>query len=158
MTRHALAALCFLAASCASAQTTPPGPEGVITRARTVQLLSALADDSMEGRRTLTAGEVRAAKFIAGEFAALGLQPMGGDSGFYQWVPLVPVRRRSGAMGYGYPAHGVLDTIAKDQIRYGRNVIARLDGSDPTLKAEMILVDAHFDHLGIGRPVNGDSI
>jgi hypothetical protein len=147
-----------LSAACAGAQTPATAPATTITRAGTERLLTALADDSMEGRRTLTAGEVRAAKFIAGEFAALGLQPMGGDSGYYQWVPLVPARRRNGTVGYGYPAAGVLDTISKDQIRYGRNIIARLEGSDPTLKNEIILVDAHYDHLGIGRQVNGDSI
>ena len=161
--RLALATL-LCSAACATAQTAaaptaaPTAPNMVITRAGTVRLLSALADDSMEGRRTLTPGEVRAAKFIAGEFAALGLQPMGGDSGFYQWVPLVQVRRRNGALGYGYPAPGVLDTIAKEKIRYGRNIVARLEGNDPALKNEVILVDAHYDHLGIGRPVNGDSI
>ena len=31
-------------------------------------------------------------------------------------------------------------------------------GSDPALKNEYVLVDGHYDHLGIGRPVNGDSI
>ncbi len=31
-------------------------------------------------------------------------------------------------------------------------------GSDPALRNEYVLVDAHFDHLGIGTPVNGDSI
>ena len=159
-----LTALLLTSAACATAQApappaaAPAAPNMVITRAETVRLLTALADDSMEGRRTLTPGEVRAARFIAGEFAALGLQPMGGDSGYYQWVPLVQVQRRNGSIGYGYPAAGVLDTIAKEKIRYGRNIVARLEGSDPTLKNEMILVDAHYDHLGVGRPVNGDSI
>ena len=160
--RVALTALLLASAACATARTpaTPPAAaaNAVITRTGTERLLTVLADDSMEGRRTLTPGEVRAAMFIAGEFEALGLQPMGGDSGYYQWVPLVQVRRRNGTIGYGYPAHGVLDTIAKDKIRYGRNIVARLEGSDPVLKNEVILVDAHYDHLGIGRPVNGDSI
>ena len=33
-----------------------------------------------------------------------------------------------------------------------------LEGSDPALKAEAVLFTAHWDHLGIGRPVFGDSI
>jgi hypothetical protein len=159
--RLGLALLFLASAACATAQTAAPAvatPNMVITRAETVRLLSALADDSMEGRGTLTPGEVRAAKFIAKEFAALGLQPMGGDSVYYQWVPLVQVTRRNGTLGWAYPAPGVLDTIAKDKIRYGRNIVARLEGSDPVLKNEVILVDAHYDHLGIGRAVNGDSI
>jgi Zn-dependent M28 family amino/carboxypeptidase len=40
-----------------------------------------------------------------------------------------------------------------------RNVIARLDGSDPVLRNEAILYSAHHDHLGIGNPdANGDRI
>jgi hypothetical protein len=38
------------------------------------------------------------------------------------------------------------------------NVIGILPGSDPTLSAEHVVVMAHMDHLGVGRPVNGDSI
>ena len=38
------------------------------------------------------------------------------------------------------------------------NVIGILRGSDATLRAEHIVVTAHMDHLGVGRPVNGDSI
>jgi len=38
------------------------------------------------------------------------------------------------------------------------NVIAKLEGSDPTLKNEYVIYTAHWDHLGVGDPVNGDSI
>lgn len=38
------------------------------------------------------------------------------------------------------------------------NLIARLPGSDPTLKNEYIVLSAHLDHIGIGAPVNGDRI
>ena len=40
----------------------------------------------------------------------------------------------------------------------GTNIVARLEGSDPQLKNEVIVYTAHLDHLGIGAPVNGDSI
>jgi Zn-dependent M28 family amino/carboxypeptidase len=39
-----------------------------------------------------------------------------------------------------------------------RNVVARLDGSDATLGREFIAYTAHLDHIGVGSPVNGDSI
>ena len=39
-----------------------------------------------------------------------------------------------------------------------RNVVAKVDGSDPTLKDEYIVYTAHWDHLGVGLPVNGDRI
>ncbi|MEP6764632.1 MAG: M28 family metallopeptidase [Gemmatimonadaceae bacterium] len=39
-----------------------------------------------------------------------------------------------------------------------RNVVAKVEGSDPTLKDEYIVYSAHWDHFGIGDKVNGDSI
>jgi len=39
-----------------------------------------------------------------------------------------------------------------------RNVIARLEGSDAKLRDEYIIYTAHWDHLGVGPPVNGDRI
>jgi Zn-dependent M28 family amino/carboxypeptidase len=38
------------------------------------------------------------------------------------------------------------------------NVVGMVEGSDPTLKAEAVVFTAHWDHLGIGRPVLGDTI
>ena len=39
-----------------------------------------------------------------------------------------------------------------------QNVIAVLEGSDPVLKNEYVAIGAHYDHVGIGTPVNGDAI
>ena len=39
-----------------------------------------------------------------------------------------------------------------------QNVIAIFEGSDPVLKNEYVALGAHYDHVGIGAPVNGDSI
>ncbi len=39
-----------------------------------------------------------------------------------------------------------------------RNVAALIPGSDPALKDQVVLFTAHWDHLGIGTAVNGDSI
>jgi Zn-dependent M28 family amino/carboxypeptidase len=39
-----------------------------------------------------------------------------------------------------------------------RNVVARLEGSDPELKNEYVVYTAHWDHFGIGIKINGDSI
>lgn len=35
------------------------------------------------------------------------------------------------------------------------NLIAKLEGRDPKLKSEYVVVSAHLDHLGIGEPING---
>jgi Zn-dependent M28 family amino/carboxypeptidase len=39
-----------------------------------------------------------------------------------------------------------------------RNVLGMIPGSDAKLKEEFVMFGAHWDHLGIGVPVNGDSI
>jgi len=39
-----------------------------------------------------------------------------------------------------------------------QNVIAVLEGSDPVLKNEYVAIGAHYDHVGVGTPVNGDAI
>ena len=38
------------------------------------------------------------------------------------------------------------------------NVIGILPGSDPALRDEYVVLTAHLDHIGVSRPVNGDSI
>jgi Zn-dependent M28 family amino/carboxypeptidase len=38
------------------------------------------------------------------------------------------------------------------------NIVAKLEGNDPKLKQDCIVVSAHIDHLGIGEPINGDRI
>jgi Zn-dependent M28 family amino/carboxypeptidase len=38
------------------------------------------------------------------------------------------------------------------------NLVARLEGRDPKLKSEYVVVSAHLDHLGIGEPIAGDRI
>lgn len=39
-----------------------------------------------------------------------------------------------------------------------RNVVARIAGSDPARAGEAVVFSAHWDHLGVGEPVNGDAI
>ncbi|MCC7174856.1 MAG: M20/M25/M40 family metallo-hydrolase [Bryobacterales bacterium] len=38
------------------------------------------------------------------------------------------------------------------------NVAAIIPGSDPDLRDEAVIFSAHWDHLGVGEPVNGDAI
>lgn len=39
-----------------------------------------------------------------------------------------------------------------------QNVVAVFEGSDPVLKNEYVALGAHYDHIGVGIPVNGDAI
>jgi len=38
------------------------------------------------------------------------------------------------------------------------NIIGKIEGSDPLLKDQYVIFTAHYDHFGIGRPIDGDSI
>jgi Peptidase family M28 len=38
------------------------------------------------------------------------------------------------------------------------NVAGFVEGSDPALKSEYVIMTAHLDHVGVGRAVNGDAI
>jgi hypothetical protein len=51
--------------------------------------LAILADDALEGRGTGQRGGEIAAKYVAAQFARLGLEPGGDDGTFYQRIPLV---------------------------------------------------------------------
>ncbi|TFH24126.1 MAG: M28 family peptidase [Bacteroidia bacterium] len=39
-----------------------------------------------------------------------------------------------------------------------RNVLAVIEGSDPLLKDEYIIVGAHYDHIGMGDGITGNSV
>ena len=39
-----------------------------------------------------------------------------------------------------------------------KNIVAKLEGSDPVLRNEYVIYNAHWDHFGVGAKVNGDSI
>src|SRR5207245_9671542 len=39
-----------------------------------------------------------------------------------------------------------------------QNVVAKLEGRDPALKNEFVVLSAHVDHVGIGEPSGGDEI
>ena len=80
----ALAALCAVPAP-SRAQA---APLVTVTPAHVRGILSALADDSMEGRGTGMPGSMRAARFIAQQMRDAGLVPAG-DSGYFQHVPMV---------------------------------------------------------------------
>lgn len=158
--RHALLVLSLLAA-CRSAA--PPAPSVAptggtpISEAEVARQLGALAHDSMEGRRTGTAGELRAARFIAAEMQRIGLQPAG-DSGYLQRVTLTALTGQNGAVRLRLGLPDSTGTLPTGEPRTAFNVLGAIPGSDPVLREEVVIVGAHFDHLGIGRAIEGDSI
>ncbi len=119
--------------------------------------LSFLASDSLRGRRTGSPGSAKAAEFIASQLESFGVEPAG-DSGFFQRVPMARVTRgrRSGAVLL--PTLSDLDTVPASRRLPDVNVIGIIRGRDGTLADETVVVGAHHDHVGVGRPVDGDSI
>ncbi|HEX2217607.1 MAG TPA: M20/M25/M40 family metallo-hydrolase [Gemmatimonadales bacterium] len=177
-----LAAGCALLVSCGSNPASDP-PTPVADEVR--EIVSTLAADSMEGRRTATPGSARAARFLAERMRAYGLEPAG-DSGYFQRVSYVAVDSPEGEMLRlaGAPGsdagpgdtdrtdttpgdtsgidHTSIDTTGGDG-GSGRpvsdyNLVGLIRGSDPELRDEAVVLGAHFDHVGIGKPVEGDSI
>ena len=61
-------------------------------------------------------------------------------------------------MSFAMPISAKIHNVTGLKDVAGRNVVAKLEGSDPTLKNEYLVYSAHLDHLGIGEPVKGDSI
>lgn len=120
--------------------------------------LSVLAADSLEGRATGTRGAARAARFIAAELRRHGVDPAG-DDGYLQTVALARTTMPNGRTRLvRLPDLGALDTIPAERQVMDANVVGIIPGSDPALRDEVVLISAHYDHVGIGRPVNGDSI
>jgi hypothetical protein len=59
-----------------------------------------------------------------------------------------------------FPLAGTLRsrTAIRREFVEAPNVAGILEGSDPKLKNEYVIMSAHLDHVGVGRAVNGDSI
>jgi len=48
---------------------------------------------------------------------------------------------------------------SKPEVVVSNNIVALIEGSDPVLKNEYVVVSAHYDHVGVGTPdKNGDKI
>jgi peptidase M28-like protein len=102
--------------------------------------LGFLASDPMKGRGSGTHDELVAAMYLASELLQIGIHP-GGDNGSYIQDVSGTFRFYNGSRQW-----------------HTRNVIGILPGRDEKLKKQVILLTAHMDHLGIGKPVNGDEI
>ena len=165
MVRSSLVAVSALIVGCALPGMGPARTPPVATVERTRSLLAALSDDSMLGRRVATVGEARAARFIAARFREIGLEA-GGDSGYFQRLTLVNTTTRTRlANGQERVRTGItlvtgadLDTVPSERRVTAVNVLGVLRGSDPVLRSEVVIVGAHFDHIGIRPALDGDSI
>lgn len=92
--------------------------------------LSYLSSDSLKGRGLGSKGIEQAAQYIENKFEKFSLKP------YYKTYR---------------------DSF-QHQGKTGYNLIAIKEGSAPNLKDELVVIGAHYDHLGIISPMDGDSI
>ncbi|MEH3035901.1 MAG: M28 family peptidase [Sphingomonas adhaesiva] len=85
------------------------------------------------------------------------LSPAGAAKLFGARWPLV---RQAGRMVKPVEAKGTLavDTATTFRPFASSNVVGMLPGSDPALAKEVVVLSAHLDHVGVGKPVDGDAI
>lgn len=88
------------------------------------------AADSLNGRKAGSDDALKAAEYICSEYEAAGLKPF-----FEDWMLRFQVAKETEC----------------------RNVVGVIEGSDPELKDEYIVLGAHYDHLGVrgGEIYNG---
>ena len=94
-----------------------------ITRSELKSHVEILADDTFEGREAGARGGHAAGGYLVKQLQDLGLKPAGDRGSYYQ----------------------TFDGSS-------RNILAILEGSDPQLKHEVIVLGAHYDHVGYGTP------
>ena len=109
----------------------PSSAAATITPEEMHDHIAFLASDALRGRDTPSPGLDSAAAYLVGRFRQYGLRPGVGDSSYIQ----------------RWPIGG----------RTAPNVVAILPGQGP-LANEYVVISAHMDHVGVGRPVRGDSI
>ena len=123
-----------------------------------------LASDKLEGRLTGSKGATEAARYIANEFKKAGLKPLAGAAGngsesrhaverylqTFTYVARMNPHNSPPPEGNVSPA---TEAVRNETPAY--NVAGMLEGSDPVLKNEVIIIGAHYDHLGRGGEGSG---
>jgi Zn-dependent M28 family amino/carboxypeptidase len=99
------------------------------------RILGVLAADSLQGRQVFTPGADKAGEFIKSEFKKIGLLEL------------------PGAQGY----EDTFSVVNKfSQKMFAKNIVGILPGKSRA--DEYIIFSAHYDHIGIEKAVDGDSI
>lgn len=89
-----------------------------------------LASDELQGRDTGSKGIEMAAQFIEARFKDAGVKP------------------------YYENYRDLFTAIERDAF----NIVGVIEGTDPQLKKEIVVIGAHYDHIGSGKPVGEDTI
>jgi hypothetical protein len=126
----------------------------VLDPAWTADSIARYARQAAAPGRTL-GGEVSYPLFFVSHDAARRMFAAGGMSLDEQWRGAEGVARAVPLAGATVTAALPVRTLDEGR---APNVVAVLPGSDPALRDEYVVLSAHMDGLGVGEPVNGDSI
>ena len=74
------------------------------------------------------------------------------------WADVLHGAEASRPQSFPLPVTVRLRAVSHHKAISSPNVAAVLPGSDPKLSQEYVVYTAHLDHLGIGKPINGDPI
>lgn len=107
-----------------------PGLLEFTTVQNVAAIMNYLASDELQGRDSGSEGIELAAQFIEKHFEENGIIP------YYTTY-------RDTLSNYSKPSY---------------NIVGIVEGNDPALKGEFIVVGAHYDHIGTIKPENGDYI
>ncbi|HET9136265.1 MAG TPA: M28 family peptidase [Candidatus Kapabacteria bacterium] len=104
--------------------------------------LNVLASDSLAGRRTGEIGCDKAAEYIAKEFKRIGLDVIDRSQTYLQQYEF---------------SERQFDSTKKTPTK-AANVVGFLKGSDKELSKQVVIIGAHYDHLGMGERNALDSV
>jgi hypothetical protein len=171
LNRSALLLMLWLPAMAISAPAAKPAAPAICTPCVHADM-EFLASDELHGRGSGTRDEHLAALYATSLFRSFGLEPAlpaapDNESGYIQHAPL-PAEFPDRVSGYlkklGLDQNQRTDTWNAMALLRGTDAPAALGktsdyapGSVSPLK-DIIVLSAHLDHLGIGNPIDGDSI
>ncbi|MBO9152441.1 M20/M25/M40 family metallo-hydrolase [Chitinophaga sp. GCM10012297] len=137
-----LSALCLLGVLAAGIA---PAQAQQISEPEVTRIISTLAADSMQGRMTYTPGIEKASVFIAEEFRKAGLEPLPGEKDFLQRF-----------ITSGRKVLPLDSASAVAEPKHLHNLAGMIKGSSKP--DEYVIFSAHYDHIGIQKAEEGDSI
>ncbi len=117
-------------------------PNVEITSETVKKSMEYLASDELEGRATGTDGIEKAAVYIENYFKENGINPY-----FDTYRDNFEFENKRGKQ---------VDSLFP--IIKGYNIVGLIEGNDPNLKNEYVILGGHYDHIGNGKEVNGDTI
>ena len=115
-------------------------PEDELTVSEVESHLRFLASDELMGRKPGTYGADIAARYIAEQFRAAGLQTFLDAFDYFQEAHLILGNKYDKTTNTGE----VKSIVSK-------NVIGYIEGKGPRMKNEFVVLCAHYDHLGAGH-------